>query len=115
MRNLGGSIGIAVLATYLTVREHYHFSVVSERLTQNSLKVAEWTGTMSRYFAGQGAGPDAAHQQPLAQMQAIVRREAFVMAYSDCFFLIGVALLVSVLALFLIPKPKTQAGAGAAH
>ena len=114
MRNLGGSIGIAVLATYLTVREHYHFSVVSERLTQNSLKVAEWTGTMSRYFAVQGAAPDAAHQQALAQLQAIVRREAYVMAYSDCFFLIGIALLVSVLALFLIPKPK-QPGAAAEH
>lgn len=32
--------------------------------------------------------------------------EATVMAYSDCFFLIGVALLLSVLALFLIPKPR---------
>ena len=52
--------------------------------------------------------------QALAQLQAVVRREAYVMAYSDCFFLIGVALLLSLLALFLIPKPK-QAGAAAAH
>src|SRR4051812_17229828 len=114
MRNLGGSIGIAVLATYLTVREHYHFSVVSERLTQNSLKVAEWTGAMSRYFAAQGAASDAAHQQALAQLQVIVRREAYVMAYSDCFFLIGIALSVSILALFLIPKPK-KPDAAAGH
>ncbi len=90
------------------------FSIVSERLTQNSLKVAEWTGTMSRYFAVQGAAPDAAHRQALTQLQTIVRREAYVMAYSDCFFLIGIALLVSVLALFLIPKPK-QPGAAAEH
>jgi MFS transporter, DHA2 family, multidrug resistance protein len=114
MRNLGGSIGIAVLATYLTVREHYHFSVVSERLTQNSLRVAEWTGALTRNFTAQGASPDAAHMQALAQLQAIVGREATVMAYSDCFFLIGVALLLSVLALFLIPNPR-QAGAAAAR
>jgi len=62
----------------------------------------------------EGAAPDAAHQQALAQLQTIVRREAYVMAYSDCFFLIGIALLVSVLALFLIPKPK-QPGAAAEH
>ena len=43
-----------------------------------------------------------------------MRREAYVMAYSDCFFPIGIALLVSVLALFLIPKPK-QPGAAAGH
>jgi hypothetical protein len=43
-----------------------------------------------------------------------VRREAYVMEYSDCFFLIGVALLISVLALFLIPKPK-QPGVVAGH
>jgi DHA2 family multidrug resistance protein len=112
MRNPGGSIGIAVLAIYLTIREHYHFPVVSERLTQNSLRVAELTEALTRNFAAQGASPDAAHMQALAQLQAIVRRAAYVMAYSDCFFLIGVALLLSVLALFLIPKPK-PAGAAA--
>jgi Flp pilus assembly pilin Flp len=36
MRNLGGSIGIALLSTFITFREQYHFSIIGDRLTQNS-------------------------------------------------------------------------------
>ena len=36
------------------------------------------------------------------------------MAYSDCFFLMGIALSVGVLALFLMPKPK-KPDAAAGH
>ena len=37
------------------------------------------------------------------------RTEAFVMAYSDCFFVIGLSLLLCTLALFLVPKPTAGA------
>src|SRR5690348_13195541 len=77
MRNLGGSIGVSALATYPTMREHYSFLVVSERLPQNSLRAAEWTGALTRNFAAQGASLDAARMQTLAQLQAIVQRETY--------------------------------------
>ncbi|MCW6512870.1 hypothetical protein [Lichenifustis flavocetrariae] len=35
MRNLGGSIGIAMLSTMIDRREHFHFSVLAEAMTQN--------------------------------------------------------------------------------
>jgi DHA2 family multidrug resistance protein len=34
MRNLGGSIGIAALSTFITFREQYHFSIIGNWLTQ---------------------------------------------------------------------------------
>ena len=93
---------------------HRHFSVVRERLTQNSLNVAEWTGALTWNVAAQRASPDDARMQALAPFLFIIRHEATVMAYSACFFPIGVALLRGVSVLFLIPKPQ-QAGAAAAH
>ena len=76
MRNLGGSVGIAMLSYFLTEREHYHFSVIGERLTQNSLEVAESTDADRAGLRGPGrrlgcrppAGPGAA--------AGVVRREA---------------------------------------
>jgi len=112
MRNLGGSVGIAMLATFLTIREHYHFSMIGDRLTQNSLKVAEWLGGMTQALAPKAPGADAAHAQALAQLSNMVRREAYVMAYSDCFFVIGIALFLCIFALFLIPKPRRAAPLG---
>jgi DHA2 family multidrug resistance protein len=109
MRNLGGSVGIAMLATFVTIREHFHFSVIGDRLTQNSLQVAQWVGGMTQTLAPKAPGSSLAHMQAIAELANMVRREAYVMAYSDCFFVLGIALLLNILALFLIPKPKNAA------
>jgi MFS transporter, DHA2 family, multidrug resistance protein len=36
MRNLGGSVGIAMLSTVIERREHFHFSVLAEAMAQNA-------------------------------------------------------------------------------
>ena len=38
-----------------------------------------------------------------------MRIDAFTMAYSDCFFILGIALLVAMLGLLLVPKPRPGA------
>jgi hypothetical protein len=48
-----------------------------------------------------------------AQLQAVVRREAFVMTYSDCFYLMGAALLLSLIPILFMGRPgKGKAPAG---
>jgi MFS transporter, DHA2 family, multidrug resistance protein len=46
---------------------------------------------------------------------AQVRREAFVMAYSDAFWIVGVGLIVSLAAITLLRKPPRVAGPVEAH
>jgi DHA2 family multidrug resistance protein len=106
MRNLGGSVGIAMLATFLTVREHLHFSVIAERLTQNSPRTAQAIDQFTHAVAAKAPDNGAAHMQAIAELANMVRREAFTMAYSDCFFVLGIALLFAMLGLLLVPKPK---------
>jgi len=113
MRNLGGSVGIAMLQTYATWREHFHFDIVSQRLTQNSLVVQERVAAIAQQFLGDAGSLEHARLMALAQLQGLVRREAFVMAYADCFWMMGAVLVLSVLAIFFMPRP--QAGAPAAH
>src|SRR6201999_1208249 len=38
MRNLGGSIGIAMLSTMIDRREHFHFSMLAEAITVNATR-----------------------------------------------------------------------------
>jgi DHA2 family multidrug resistance protein len=47
-------------------------------------------------FAAQGMEASAALQRAVATVAATVHREAFVMAYSDCFFLLGALLLAAI-------------------
>jgi DHA2 family multidrug resistance protein len=115
MRNLGGSVGIAMLSTFITFREHYHFSVIGDRLTQNSWRTSRLISQFTQVMTPQtAAGAPDAHLRALAQVAGLVRREAFVMAYSDCFFVIGIALALCILALFLTKPPPepSQAAAG---
>ena len=111
MRNLGGSVGIAMLSTVADQREHYHFSIIAERITHNSAQAAEWLAHMTQALASRGAD---ASTQALAGMAQTARREAYVMAYADCFTLIGVALVLAILGVFFLSRARPGAG-GAAH
>lgn len=114
MRNLGGSIGIAMLATFITFREQFHFDVLRDVLSQNSLRTSMILNDYTHALAAKTpAGAVATHMQALSEMANTVRREAFVMAYSDCFFIIGVALVLCILALVLVKKPPEGATAAA--
>src|ERR1044071_8064612 len=80
MRNLGGSVGIAMLATYLTVREHFHFSVIAERLTQNSPRTAQAIQEFSHIVAAKAPGSGEARMQAIAQLANQGRSGAFTRA-----------------------------------
>jgi len=111
MRNLGGSMGIALLQTFTTWQEHFHFDVIAQRLSADNLLVRERLDLMvAQMQAGTGGTGDAA-AMALAQLQGLVRREAFVMAYSDCFYIMGVALLAAVVSVCLLRKPTDHKAA----
>ncbi len=111
-RNLGGSIGIALLATVVEHREHYHFSIISERLTQNSAIVAERLGGMAMALGADGGD---ATMRATAELALMVRREATTMAFADCFTLIGVALTLSIGGAFFLARARSGGGGGGGH
>ena len=96
----------------MTIREHFHFSVIADRLSQNSLRTAQAVDLFTRGVSPKAPGSNVAHMQALAELANMVRGEAYVMAYSDCFFVLGIALLLCTPLLFLIPKPKQAAAIG---
>ncbi|MEX7051153.1 hypothetical protein AB2D20_32790, partial [Pseudomonas aeruginosa] len=51
-RNLGGSIGIAMLSTMIDRREHMHFSVLAEAITVNATRTQERLAAMAAGLHG---------------------------------------------------------------
>jgi len=49
------------------------------------------------------------HSRAIAEVAMTVRREAFVMAYSDCFFVMGIALVLCIFALSIIRRQQAPA------
>jgi MFS transporter, DHA2 family, multidrug resistance protein len=96
MRNLGGSVGIAGLATLLTTREHFHSARIGEAVTLYDTATQARLDTLAQNFMNRGLDAAAAQDAALKTIDNVVRRESFVMAYNDAFLILGLALLACV-------------------
>jgi DHA2 family multidrug resistance protein len=97
-RNLGGSFGLAAIATLLDQRITFHVARLSESITANSI-----------------AGQAIVRQHALAPLNLAIQGQAMVMAYADLYWVFGVALVVMIpLVLLLRPRPKPIGAGGAA-
>lgn len=114
MRNMGGSIGIAVLSTLVTQREQFHSNRIGEAVSLYNPETQQRIEQLTQIFISKGIDQTTAYNQALANISNSVRREAYVMAYNDGFYVVGIALLVTGLSLFLCKKVKAG-GATAAH
>jgi DHA2 family multidrug resistance protein len=112
-RNLGGSIGIALLATALTNREHFHSARLGESVTMYSAATQARLDQMTAAFIGNGIDPAQAAQQAIGALNRIVQRESYVMAYNDAFFIIGSVLIACIVAIWFSDKVKSPGGPGA--
>jgi DHA2 family multidrug resistance protein len=106
VRNLGGAVGIAMVGAVLTWREHFHSNVISEHLSALAPQTQERLAALIQRFSSLGAGPELAQLRAVAAIDGIARRESFIMAFSDCFFLMGVAFLVAVVLVCLLRRSK---------
>jgi DHA2 family multidrug resistance protein len=113
IRNLGGSIGIALLATQLTQREHFHSARLGEAVNGFSAATQLRLDQLTQNFISKGFDPVTASGQALKAVDGIVRRESFVMAYNDGFLIVGGILLSCILILWLSDKVKSPSGGGA--
>jgi len=111
-RNLGGSIGIALLATALTNREHFHSARLGESISMYSAATQARLDQLTAAFIGNGIDPATAAQQAIGAIDRIVRRESYVMAYNDGFFIIGVTLIACIGAIWFADKVKSPGGPG---
>ena len=114
-RNLGGSIGIALLATALTAREHFHSQRLGEAVTGFAAATQQRIDQMSQAFISKGMDPTTAHDTALKAIDGLIRRESYVMAYNDGFFLVGAVLLGCIGVLWFSDKVKAGGGPSGAH
>jgi DHA2 family multidrug resistance protein len=112
-RNLGGSVGIAMLATALTNREHFHSARIGESVSSYAPATQERIEQLTQLFMSKGMDAITAGNQALAAIDRIVRRESYVMAYNDGFKIMGAILLGCIFALWFANKVKAPSGASA--
>jgi DHA2 family multidrug resistance protein len=114
MRNLGGAVGIASLQTFLSKREQYHSNILTDSISVFEESTRAGVARVTTYFMTHGVSDQAlASHKAVVAIALNVRKQANIMAFSDTFFLLGVALVVALVASMLLKKPGKLSGGGA--
>jgi DHA2 family multidrug resistance protein len=115
-RNLGGSLGLSVLGIFIDRRVEGHADAIRETMTANSPLVQERMAAQAASFAGPGGDLAYGRMQTLQSWAATIHQQAIVITYSECFWVLGVALLAMMpLILLLKPPPRGAAPPTEAH
>jgi MFS transporter, DHA2 family, multidrug resistance protein len=114
MRNLGGAVGIAFLQTFLTKREQYHSNVLTQSVSMLEQATRNRIDQLTQYFINHGIADHAeATHRAMVAIGKIVQKQAFILAFSDTFYLLGAALIVALIATLLLKRPDHLASGGA--
>jgi DHA2 family multidrug resistance protein len=109
-RNIGGSVGISVVTTMLDRRTQVHLTDLSSHLSQSNPALQSMIQGATRAMQAHGASATGATRQAYALIQGTVERQATMLAYIDCFWLLGVAIMAMVPMVFLMKKSKPGGG-----
>ena len=106
-RNLGGSLGLSLLGVFIDRRVEGHADAIRETVTANSPLVQERIAGQAASFASSGGDLAYGRMQALKSLATTIHQQAIVITYSECFWILGVALLCMLpLVLLLRPPPR---------
>jgi DHA2 family multidrug resistance protein len=105
-RNIGGSVGISVVTTMLDRRSQVHQNNLMSNITASSLKLQSMLSGISQSLQNRGVDAASATQQAWARVQGLVIRQATMLSYIDCFWLLGIAIGMMVPLVFIMKKSK---------
>jgi DHA2 family multidrug resistance protein len=115
MRNLGGSVGIAVTGTMLARQQQAYTNTLGSHVDAYSAQSQGMLDSMKQAFIASGSDPVTAAQRAYAAVFGTVQRHAAMLSFVDLFRLLAVIFLCLVPLVILMKRPRTGTGPTAAH
>jgi DHA2 family multidrug resistance protein len=105
-RNMGGSIGIAVLETVIERRAEFHQNRLAAHVSQFDPAFQSNFAAMTKLFTQSGYDAGTAAQMAYAKMYGLMQAQASWLAYIDTIWIYGIACLAVAPLAFLMKRPK---------
>ncbi len=113
-RNMGGSIGIALVITYLARHTQMRQHVLSEHLVPGDPVYDARVQLITQAAQAHGMAPAEAAHQATGQIYQELMRQASFLAYHDSFLFLAVLMGLAFIATFFLPKMTMGKGNSAA-
>ncbi|AXA36853.1 MAG: DHA2 family efflux MFS transporter permease subunit [Candidatus Sumerlaea chitinivorans] len=116
VRNIGGSTGIAVCTAMLSRRTQFHHLRLGEHLSSLDPQLQQFLSTVEHLLpAGQPSTLASPSPRALALLDAMVNRQAAMMAYLDIFVFLTYVALAMIPLVFVLRKIQPRGGPTLAH
>lgn len=109
-RQLGGSLGIALMNTFVTDQTTAHRTDLVRSIYAGSQTLLARQEALSHYLATQGYGAAAARQAALGIIDQFIDAQATTLAYDDAFRVVAVGLMVCLPGILLFHVHKRRPG-----
>lgn len=110
-RQLGGSIGIAILTFLLDERSRFHHARLAESVVSTDPDVTTRLQALATPFLAHGDAPALAQDKALHMLDAMMSKQAMVMSFADSFVAVAILVLGSLTLVGLLGRSKPGAAA----
>jgi MFS transporter, DHA2 family, multidrug resistance protein len=115
MRNIGGSIGIAITGTMLARQQQAHFVTLGTHVDPYNPVAQSMFDRLRGGFLASGSDPVTASDRALAAMAGLVHRQASIVSFVEIFRLLGLMFLLLIPLVLLMKRPTGRGGPAGAH
>ena len=109
-RNIGGSIGLALIGTFLDRRNELHTDILREGVSANSQLAQARVSEIASSFVQQHGDKALAQLQAMRQIALQTIQQAVVLTYAETFYILGIIMVCCVPLTIFLKKPKAGAG-----
>jgi DHA2 family multidrug resistance protein len=109
MRNIGSSVGISFVTTWVARRSQFHQSILAAHVTRYDLRSQQFLGLARGLFFHQGFDWSTAGRRSLGVLYGMLRQQAALISFIEVFRVMGF-LFLAIVPLVLLMRKARQRG-----
>jgi DHA2 family multidrug resistance protein len=108
MRNIGGAVGIAVIAMLNTRFQQKYTNILGSHVVQGDAATGQWFNALRSMYLGAGSGPGLADRRAYGAIFGMVQQQAAMRAFVDIFMVVTAMFVLMLPLILLMRKPKSD-------
>src|SRR6202012_1067705 len=113
MRQLGGSVGVALISTFMARRNQLHRMDLVSKLNVDDPTVQQRVQGLQHQLIAQGVPSNIALQKAWTSLDGLVTAQAGILSYMDVFLYLGILFLACIPFVLMVRESKGQAPSAA--